>query len=71
MSCNNCYNGCVETTSDQCVKYTGLSIPELGITKGDSLSLVLLQITNAIVALQRTTTTTTTRALTTTTTTTI
>lgn len=47
-NCQNCYNGCVETTSDQCVKYTGVDIPELGIVKGDPLSLVLLQITNAI-----------------------
>ena len=74
MGCSNCFNGCAETTSDQCVKYTGVDIPELGITKGDPLSLVLLQITNAIIALQITditTTTTTSSSSTTTTTTTI
>ena len=62
-NCQNCYNGCVETTSDQCVKYTGVDIPELGIVKGDPLSLVLLQMNNAIIALETgipTTTTTTT-----------
>jgi hypothetical protein len=50
MSCNNCYNGCTETTSDQCVKYTGIDIPELNIVKGDALNVVLLKITNAIIA---------------------
>ena len=38
--CSNCYNGCVETTSDQCVKYTGVDVPILGIKTGDSLSYV-------------------------------
>ncbi len=38
--CSNCYNGCVETTSDQCVKYTGVNVPVLGIQTGDSLSYV-------------------------------
>jgi hypothetical protein len=72
MGCNNCFNGCAETTSDQCVKYTGISIPELGIVKGDSLAAVLQSINDAIIALQIaiTTTTTTTVAPTTTTTTT-
>lgn len=62
-NCSNCYNGCTEIVSDKCVKYTGVDIPELGIVKGDPLSAVLLQITNAIIALQEaivTTTTTTT-----------
>lgn len=40
MSCNNCYNGCAEIVSDKCVKYTGLSIPALGIETGDSLAKV-------------------------------
>lgn len=40
MSCNNCFNGCVSTTSDQCVKYTGSDVPELGIETGDSLAAV-------------------------------
>ena len=38
--CSNCYNGCVETTSDQCVRYTGVDVPVLGIQTGDSLSYV-------------------------------
>lgn len=40
MSCSNCYNGCTETTSDQCVRYTGIDVPVLGIKTGDSLSYV-------------------------------
>lgn len=44
MSCTNCYNGCTETVSDQCVRYTGISIPTLGITTGDPLSFVEKQI---------------------------
>jgi len=40
MSCSNCYNGCTEIVSDQCVKYTGVDIPVLGIKNGDSLSYV-------------------------------
>jgi microcystin-dependent protein len=38
MSCTNCFNGCTETVSDQCVKYTGDNIPSLEISKGDSLA---------------------------------
>ena len=45
MSCKNCFNGCVETTSDKCIKYTGLDIIELGISSGDSLSYVESAIT--------------------------
>lgn len=40
MSCTNCFSGCVETTSDKCVKYTGNDIAFLNITKGDSLESV-------------------------------
>lgn len=40
MSCTNCYTGCVEITSDKCVKYTGLDSIPLGITSGDSLLIV-------------------------------
>lgn len=40
MPCDNCFNGCVETTSDKCVKYTGIDYPELGIHNGDSLSTI-------------------------------
>ena len=39
-NCSNCFNGCTETTSDQCVKYTGADIEALGISTGDSLAVV-------------------------------
>jgi len=38
--CNNCYNGCPDIKSDQCIRYTGIDIPILGIESGDSLSYV-------------------------------
>jgi microcystin-dependent protein len=37
MTCTNCFNGCDDITSDQCVKYTGNDIPSLEINNGDSL----------------------------------
>lgn len=40
MACSNCFNGCSEITSDQCVRYTGIDVPMLGIKNGDSLSFV-------------------------------
>ena len=40
MACSNCYNGCTQTISDQCVKYTGVDVAVLGIKNGDSLSYV-------------------------------
>lgn len=40
MSCTNCFSGCVSTTSDKCVKYTGSSIDFLNIHTGDSLEAV-------------------------------
>jgi hypothetical protein len=40
MSCSNCFNGCSEIVSDQCVRYTGIDVPILGIQNGDSLSYV-------------------------------
>ena len=51
MSCTSCYNGCVDVTSDECVRYTGLSIPALGITTGDTLKYVEQMITNKLVPL--------------------
>lgn len=39
-NCSNCYSGCSEIVSDQCVKYTGIDVPILGVLKGDSLSYV-------------------------------
>jgi len=41
MSCDNCFNGCSDITSDECVKYTGIDIPALNISNGDSLASVL------------------------------
>ena len=40
MSCSNCFNGCSQITSDQCVRYTGIDVPVLGIQQGDSLSYI-------------------------------
>jgi microcystin-dependent protein len=51
MSCSNCFNGCTEIISDQCVKYTGNSIPALGISNGDTLAFVELQISTFILNL--------------------
>jgi microcystin-dependent protein len=39
--CQDCFNNCNgEVISDRCVKYTGPDIPFLGISTGDSLSMV-------------------------------
>ena len=40
MSCSNCFNGCSEIVSDQCVRYTGIDVPALNIQNGDTLSSV-------------------------------
>jgi microcystin-dependent protein len=48
-NCSNCYNGCAETVSDQCVRYTGEDIPALGISHGDSLLAVENAITTFLV----------------------
>jgi microcystin-dependent protein len=50
MSCNNCYNGCVETTSDKCVRYTGNAVEELSIETGDSLYVVEQALIDAVVS---------------------
>ncbi len=50
MACNNCFNGCAETISDQCVKYTGIDIPGLGIENGDSLAAVEAAITTFLLS---------------------
>jgi microcystin-dependent protein len=42
--CTDCFNGCADIISDQCVKYTGIDIPELNINKGDTL----LSVENAV-----------------------
>ena len=44
--CRGCFNGCADIISDQCVKYTGDTISELDITKGDPLSEVEEKITD-------------------------
>lgn len=41
MSCESCYNGCVEIVSDQCVRYTGESSLPLEIMTGDNLQTVI------------------------------
>lgn len=51
MSCESCYNGCVETVSDQCVRYTGLDSLPLNITSGDNLQMVIEDIINKLVPL--------------------
>ena len=51
MSCSNCFNGCTEIISDQCVRYTGYGIPALGISNGDTLAFVELQIATFIIDL--------------------
>lgn len=40
MACSNCFNGCVDIISDQCVRYIGVNVPSLGIQTGDTLSRV-------------------------------
>lgn len=51
MSCTSCYNGCVEITTDQCVKYTGPNVAALNITTGDTLLHVEEMITTKLVPL--------------------
>jgi microcystin-dependent protein len=51
MACSNCFNGCTEIISDQCVRYTGISIPALEINTGDTLSSVESKITTFILNL--------------------
>ena len=48
-NCTDCYNGCTEIVSDRCVKYTGIDVPALGITTGDTLSHVEESIINFLV----------------------
>ena len=50
MACNNCYNGCVETTSDKCVRYTGNNVEDLSIENGDSLYVVEQALIDAVVS---------------------
>lgn len=49
MSCESCYNGCVEIVADKCVKYTGIDSIPLGIETGDTLfSVEEILITNVV-----------------------
>lgn len=48
-NCTNCFNGCTEIVSDRCVRYTGIDVPALGITTGDTLSSVESSIVNFLV----------------------
>lgn len=50
MGCANCFSGCVQTTSDRCVKYTGIDISSFGIESGHPLSSVLSHIIEKILA---------------------
>jgi hypothetical protein len=49
-NCQNCFNGCTETVSDQCVRYTGINVPELGISTGDPLSVIEQSLTTFLVS---------------------
>jgi len=51
MACTNCFNGCAETISDKCVKYTGLEYLPLDIHPGDSLLSVEQKIIENILTL--------------------
>lgn len=50
MSCTNCYNGCVEIVSDKCVRYTGETVPALGIESGDNLLVVEQSLIDKVVS---------------------
>ena len=51
MSCESCYNGCVQTVSDECVRYTGINYAALGVESGDNLVSVEQAIMNALTPL--------------------
>jgi microcystin-dependent protein len=50
MSCESCYNGCVDIVSDQCVRYTGLDSIPLDIQTGDTLLSVEEILINKVVS---------------------
>jgi microcystin-dependent protein len=52
MSCESCYNGCVEITSDQCVRYTGFPSQSLSIDTGDNYEQVTTSLISAVISLQ-------------------
>jgi microcystin-dependent protein len=48
MSCESCYNGCVQVTPDECVRYTGPDSVPLDIQTGDSLAVVEQQLISKV-----------------------
>ena len=48
MSCESCYNGCVQVTPDECVRYTGPDSLALEIQTGDSLAVVEGKLIDAV-----------------------
>jgi microcystin-dependent protein len=49
--CEDCFNGCADITSDQCVKYTGVDVVPLDIHKGDTLYNVESKILESILTI--------------------
>jgi microcystin-dependent protein len=51
MACIDCFNGCVDITTDKCVKFTGTNVPFLNIKKGDTLLMIELSIIDKLLSL--------------------
>ena len=50
MGCSNCFSGCTDVKSDQCVKYTGANISSLEISNGDPLSTVISKLSTFLIS---------------------
>jgi len=50
MPCDNCNNGCVQVTTDQCVNYTGAAVPALEITVPTNLLCIENTLINTVVS---------------------
>jgi len=50
MSCESCYNGCVDVLSDKCVRYTGDTYASVGIDAGDSLYQVEIALIEKVIS---------------------
>lgn len=50
MACESCYSGCVDTTTDKCVRYTGNDALVLGIQTGDPLLTVEEVLINHVIS---------------------
>jgi len=50
MPCDNCNNGCIQVTTDQCVNYTGAEVPALGITVPTNLLCIENTLIDAVVS---------------------